>query len=100
MAKFNISFDVTKDAVVKTLTFAGREFEEVWTDNGCSCQNPITEKLKTTHLDIPEYIIGQIEEATCIFALDAEEVMSMLHELQEYEVEMFVSDSELPSSSE
>lgn len=88
MAKLNVSYDVTEDRVVKTLTLVGREFSEVWTDNGSCCEYTIVTQLRSCGLDIPEDLLEQIDDVLSGWSSDTDDTMTMLHELQELEAEI------------
>lgn len=38
MAKYKVEYDLENDKVTKTLTFMGKEYSEVWTEENSCCQ--------------------------------------------------------------
>ena len=83
MAKYSIVVDVSEDAVIKTLTFNGKEYTEKWTDNGFCCEYPLVEVVKHDYPDMPATIIEMIDDLSSFS--DTQDMIEFMHEIQEYE---------------
>lgn len=82
MAKYKVEYDLEQDKVTRTLTFMGKEYSEVWTEENSYCQCGLVALVDNEFCDLPEYVVEAIENIAC--ASD-DEVMEYLETLTVYE---------------
>ena len=90
MAMLTVSYDPDKDEVTKTLIFAGRQYIEIWEDNGCSCDHTIEYQLEQSGFDLPAELTEKVADCFASFGADQDIIMECLNALREYEKEFLL----------
>lgn len=82
MAKYKVEYDSENDIVTKTLTFMGKEYSEVWTEENTYCQCGLDALVDNEFNDLPEEVFEAVENIT--YSND-DERMEYLETLTAYE---------------
>lgn len=83
MAKYKVEYDYEKDKVTKTLTFMGKEYSEVWTNENSSCKRGLETLVEKDHKGLPRNVAEAVENITYA---DDDDVMEHLETLSDYEL--------------
>lgn len=84
MAKYKVEYNPGDDTVVKTLTFMGKDYAEVWKENNTRREGNLEEQVKN---DFPKISSAGFEAVHWITLFDDDTVLDALHELIECELE-------------
>lgn len=84
MAKYKVEYDLAADKVTKTLSFMGKDYTEIWTDNNTCCEKSMDLDIDEDHPDLPAAVM---EAACSITVEDESEIMDLLQTLADYEEE-------------
>lgn len=82
MAKYKVKYDSENDIVTKTLTFMGKEYSKVRTEENTYCQCGLDALVDNEFNDLPEEVFEAVENIT--YSND-DEVMEYLETLTAYE---------------
>ena len=80
MAKYKV--EIEGDTITKTLTFMGKEFTEIWVEDGTCCSSCIEEEVMAAFPDLLDEHVKTIEQLTC---MDEDEVLEAIVDLTYYE---------------
>lgn len=89
MAKYKIEYDPVEDKVTKTLTFMGKEYQEVWREENTCCEHPLDMLVEKDYPEIPDECVAAVEDIT--YAED-DEIMEYLEILTNYEQNQIMPD--------
>lgn len=82
MAEYKVKYDLEEDEVTKTLTFMGKEYQEVWTEENSRCKCALSALVNDEFNDLPEDVVEAVENITYS---DDDEIMECLETLTTYE---------------
>lgn len=82
MAKYKVEYNMKEDKVTKTLTFMGKEYSEVWTEENSHCKCALEGLVDNDFRDLPEEVFEAVENIT--FS-DDDEIVEYLQTLTDYE---------------
>lgn len=85
MALFKIEYDSEKDKVVKTLTFRGKEYIEVYKNQGTSCDCSIEYQIHKAYLKLDNVTTEIIETVVNKTAQCDIRLMELVEELSKLE---------------
>nr|DAR29964.1 MAG TPA: hypothetical protein [Caudoviricetes sp.] len=82
MAEYKVVVDPVSDTIIKTLSFNGKEYTELWVENNTHCDCVLEALVERDYPNMDIHIWNLIEEIT---SMDEGELLEALGELTEYE---------------